>query len=404
MDQSENRAESKTAAEKQTGPGEASGSKRSHPLTPVRTPWTVRWREFRVSALPLIVFCAGVVVAVFSWQQIGTSTGVTGMGEGVRSTVSSPFPARLHQLMVQPYQIVEVGDVVAVIMPNDPRVELDLLQMEFDLAQMQLQPSIAEENAMNFEQIRIDLLQNKADLAIAKVNLGLAENQVRRNAPLFKEKLVSEDIYDISLKTRDMYAAQVFEKSNAVAQIEMRLSELGILGLPQTGATNSLMLETLARLRALQAAAVTNWGPITLKAPISGMVTSISRRDGENLIQGEQIMILSSLNSDRVVAYLRQPYPVDPNPGMEVTMTTRERHPRKFSGAITEIGAHVEIITNALAFIRPGLLVDAGLPLIVSLPEGAHIRPGEIVDVSFRKPDPNGGDSVRSGEQHALMK
>lgn len=344
--------------------------------------------------LPLVVFGAGIGVAMMCWKQIGTSTGIMGVGEGIRSTVSSPLPARVHQLLVQPYQVVEAGDAVAVIVPNDPRVELDLLQTELDLARIQLQPTIAEENAMNFEQIRVDLWRTKAEVAIAKVNLERAENQVRRNEPLFKEKLVSEDIYDLSVKTRDMYAAELLAKSNAVVQIEKRVGELEVLGLPQSGASNTMVLNTLARLRTLQTAAVTNWGPITLRAPVTGMITSITRRDGENVIQGEPLVGISSLNSERVVGYLRQPYPIEPDLGMEVTMTTRERKPRKFSGVVTEIGAHVEVITNALAFVRPGTLVDAGLPLVISLPDNVHVRPGEIVDLNFRKPRPTDRTTV----------
>jgi multidrug resistance efflux pump len=404
VEPSENRAENKLA-EKQPVAAEARRSaRRERPLTPVRTPWSVRWREFRVSVLPLTVFSAGVAVAAICWQQVGTSTGVAGIGEGIRSTVSSPLPARLHQLLVRPYQLVQAGDAVAVIVPTDPRIELDLLQTELDLARLQLQPSIAEENAMNFEQIRVDLWRTKAELAVAKVNRERAENQVRRNEPLFREKLVSEDIYDLSAKTRDMYAVEVFEKSNAVAQIEKRVAELEGLGLPQTGATNSLLFATLARLRALQTAAASNWAPITLRAPLSGMITSVSRRHGENVIEGEPLIGISSLHSERVVGYLRQPYPLEPDVGMEVTMTTRERKPRKFSGVLTEIGAHVEIITNALAFVRPGSLVDAGLPLIVSLPDAVQIRPGEIVDISFRTPRLNPAAPGRAREQQALMR
>ncbi len=391
-------------AEEQTGLAEPKPSRRARSLAPVPIPWSVRWREFRVSLLPLIVFCAGAAVAVICWRQVGTSTGVAGIGEGIRSTVSTPFPAQLRELLVRPYQVVREGEPVAVIVPNDPRIEIDLLQVELDLARMQLQPSVAEENAMNFEQIRVDLWRTKAELAIAKVNLERAENQVRRNEPLFRDKLVSEDIYDLSAKTRDMYGVEVFEKSNAVAQIEKRVAELEVLGLPQTGATNLLTLHTLARLRALQSAVATNWAPITLRAPISGMVTSVSRREGENVIEGESLIGISSLYSERIVGYLRQPYPLQPDVGMEVVMTTRERKPRRFSGFISEIGAHVEIITNSLAFVRPGTLVDAGLPLIVNLPDDAQIRPGEIVDLSFRKPRSSDGAAARAREQHALMK
>lgn len=349
-----------------------------------------------------MIFCAAVAVAITCWRQVGTSTGMTGMGEGIRATVSTPFSVRLQTLLVKPYQTVVAGEPVAVVVPSDPRIEFDLLQTELSLSRLLLQPTIAEENAMNFEQIRVDLLRTKADLAIAKVNLERAENQVKRNEPLFKEKLVSEDIYDISMKTRDMYAVEVLERSNAVAQIEKRVGELQTLGLPQS-ATNSLLSVTLDRLRALQLAAASNLAPITLTAPVDGMVMSISRRAGENVIQGEPILGINSSTSDRVVGYLRQPYPMQPEIGLEVAMITRERNPRKFTGVITEIGAQVEMITNALAFVRPGFLVDAGLPVIISLPKNAPLRPGEIVDLSFRKPRQS-ENARRADEEHAAIK
>lgn len=354
--------------------------------------------------LPVLVFSLGVVIVVLCWQQIGTATGVAGVGEGVRTSVSTPFPARVQQMLVQPYQVVNLGDPVAVIVPNDPRVDIDLLQTELAVASLQLQPTIAEDNAMNFEQIRVDLLRTKAELAIAKVNLERFENQVRRNTPLFKEQLVSEDIYDLSVKTRDMYAVEVLEKSNAVAQIEKRLGELETLGLPQTAGTNSFLTLTLARLRALQNSATTNWGPIILRAPITGMITSIMRQEGENVIAGEPLVGIGSLESHRVVGYLRQPYGAMPDVGDDVVMTTRERQPRKFTGQVTEIGAHVEIITNALAYIRPGSLVDAGLPVIVRPQQGVRLRPGEIVDLSFRAATPTTLSGNDRNPEHASIK
>jgi multidrug resistance efflux pump len=394
---SENRAQTEPAS-KQT----VAGRPTSRWATPVPTPWYVRWREFRATILPPLVFCAGVVVAVICWRQIGTATGVAGMGEGVRASVTTPFPARLQQLLVQPYQVVKIGDPIAIIAPNDPRIDIDLLQTELAVARLQYQPTIAEENAMNFEQIRVDLLRTKAELSIAKVNLERFENQVRRNTPLFKEQLVSEDIYDLSLKSRDLYAVEVFEKSNAVAQIEMRLRELETLGLPQV-VTNSPLLSTLFRLRGLQESAVTNWGPITLRAPIHGMVTSILRQEGENVIAGEPLASLASLESHRIVGYLRQPYNAMPEIGTEVVMTTRERQPRRFSGHVTEIGAHVEVITNALAYIRPGSLVDAGLPVIIRPQEGFRLRPGEVVDLSFRLRPANTASPRSENSEHTAL-
>ncbi|HTD66551.1 MAG TPA: hypothetical protein VK846_08490 [Candidatus Limnocylindria bacterium] len=387
--------------------------KRDRPRSyePVPMPLSVRWREFRVTLLPVTIFILSTTGAYWLWQQTATATGVAGMSEGLRSVVASPRAAIVQRVLVRPFQMVNAGDPVVVILPVDPNAELGLLQAELDIARLALQPSIAEDNAMNFEQIRVDLLQTKAELAMAKVNVERLENQVRRNAPLFAEKLVSEDIYDLSLKTRDMFLAEVFEKSNAVVHIEKRLEELQSLGLPQTLTTNSGINVTLNHLRSLRAQIATNWTPIVLTAPIAGMVSSVTHQAGETAIEGEPLVGINSFISERVVGYLRQPYSIEPEIGMEVVLVTRERKPRRFVSAITQVGAQTEIITNALAFIRMGALVDSGLPIAVGIPPGIQIRPGEILDLSFRRARANDGGmpgeplpSSFSREQHATTK
>jgi len=111
------------------------------------------------------------------------------------------------------------------------------------------------------------------------------------------------------------------------------------------------------------------------------MVSFVHRQAGENVVEGEPLISINSLWSDRLVGYMRQPFPVDPKVGMEVTVTTRDAKRQEFRSEITQVGAQVEVITNALAFVRTGFLVDAGLPVVVGLPPGVQVRPGEIVDL-----------------------
>jgi multidrug resistance efflux pump len=353
-------------------------------LTPIPTPMTQRWRDFRIQILPLVVFVVVVVAVIGLWWQMGGSGHLAGVAEGVRSTVTSPQAGLLQEVNVQPYQIVQQGDAIAVVQTRDPQVALDLLQSQLAISRLRLQPSLAEQNAMNFEQVRVDLLRTKSELAVAKVNLARLENEVRRNEPLRREKLVSEDIYDLSLKTRDMFKAEIETKTQAIAEIEQRMQELRGIGVPGSPSSNDLAQATLAQLDSMQASASSNFGPIVLRAPISGMVNTIYRQRGESVVEGEPLIAINSHWADRIVGFLRQPYPLDPAVGMSVHVTTRERKPRKFWSEVTQVGTHVEVITNSLAFIRQGSLVDAGLPVVVDIPRGLQVRPGEAVDITFR--------------------
>jgi hypothetical protein len=66
---------------------------------------------------------------------------------------------------------------------------------------------------------------------------------------------------------------------------------------------------------------------------------------------------------------------------MRVTVVTRAGSRQQFSLSVTHIGAQVEVITNVLAFVHQGTLVDVGLPIVMDLPVHSRIRPGELVDL-----------------------
>ncbi len=357
------------------------------PLPPIPTSPRLLWREFRMRVVPWL-FLSGLVAAIaVMWTRVNIGQSIVGVGEGERALITSPQPGLLRELKVRPYQLVNQGEPIAVVHPADPRVPLDLLRLELDLQRLRLQPTLPEQNAMNYERVRSDLLRIKSELAVAKVNLERAQNEVDRNKPLYEEKLVSEDIYDLSLKTRQAFEAEVAEKTAAVREMEQRMEELRSLGEPEATDAGDQFQQLLSRLDAAQSLAASNWGPVTLVAPISGMVSAVQRQQGEYILDGEPLVVVHSLWSDRVIGYLRQPYPIDPEIGLPVKVTTRTHAREQFWTSISQIGAQVDIITNALAYVRQGSLVDVGLPIVIDLPSQSRIRPGEIVDLWIKPAD-----------------
>lgn len=351
------------------------------PLPVVRTPFSTYWREFRFQVFPVLFFGALLAAIVILWRQAGLGGTSSGLGQGVQSIVSCPQAGRLQKVLVGPYQIVEAGEPLALIVPEDPQARLDLLRAELALLQLRRQPSVAEDNAMNFEQIRIEWLRTKSELAVARVNLERAENECRRNEPLRRDQLISEDVYDLSVKTRDALKAEVAEKTFAESLIQRRLAALESLGVPEAQEDSGATPRMHSRLEAMQATIATQTEPIVLTAPRRGMVQALYRQENEFVLAGDSLFAIHSLHSDFIVGYLRQPYPLEPKVGLKVQVTTRERLRRQFWSQIVQVGSQVEVITNALAYVRPGTLVDAGLPFQVSLPKGVDIRPGEIVDL-----------------------
>ena len=355
-------------------------------LTPIPTSWTTRWSLIRQQVLPFLAFAMVTVGVVVTWQQVATGN-LAGMAEGAYSLVSSPQNAVLETLLVEPFTSVTAGQPLAVLVPTDPRAAFDLWQAELTRERLHAEPSVAEANAMSFERFRTDLLRVQSELEVARVNLQRAEREVLRYTPLRQENLLSEDLFELSQSARDALRAEVESKEKMVNLLQGRAAALQSLGVPNTNLpTKSTQLGHLERLRA---AALTNLAPVTLFAPRSGLVQGIFRQPGEHVVLGEPILQISPWRSDRIVGYARQPYPFTLRPGLKVDVITREQPRRQFTSEIAQVGARLEVITNALAFVRPNTLVDSGLPFVVRLPADLDLRPGEIVDLRVHPEEPD---------------
>ena len=349
--------------------------------SPIRPTPQVLWSEFRLRVVPVLCFAALAAVGFLLWSRYLSTQTFAGLGEGARASVASPQGGWLQELKVAPYQLVNQGDPIAVVQPVDPQVPLDFLQAELQLARLEQEPSLAAQNAMNYERVRVEMLRLRVEVAETRINLRRAENELQRNQRLHEQRLLSDDLYDLSLQTRDALAAEVGEKAKAVEEMEGRLKKLQLLGDPDTPGVDDKAQALLSRLEKARTATATNWGPVTLRAPISGMVSYINRQPGEYVLEGEPFVAVHSLWSDRVVCYLRQPHPLDPDVVQKVRITTRTAERQQFWTTVSHVGAQVEVITNTLAFVRQGALVDVGLPVIVNLPPETRIRPGEVVDM-----------------------
>lgn len=371
-------------------------------LTPVPIPASARWREFRTRLLPLLVVSGLVATIAFLWQNHVGQAAMQGVGEGVRSNVTAPQTVRIQEWLVEPYTIVAAGTPLVVVAPADARADFDQLRSMMEIEQLRSQPSQAEDNAMNFERVRIEQLKTKSELAVARVKLEQAERDVARNVALYREKLVSQDLYESALSVRDALKAEVEEKARSTAQIDQRLENLRSIGEPGFSTAPGAGA-WLARLEKAQLAATKNLEPQTLVAPISGMVSPLLRQAGEFVPAGEPMLTISSVRAEHVVAYLRQPYRFSPQVGMTAQVTTRTAQRQAFISQIAQIGAQVEVLTNALALMRPGQLVDMALPVIVPVPPGVNIRPGEIVDIIITEPpaqnDTPTGQTLSPGRQ-----
>jgi len=328
--------------------------------------------------LPLVVFGVAAVSAAVLWQHQGGGRTFIAMGDGPRAMVLAPQAGSLVEWLVPSYAEVRRGEPVAVLRGFDPRAALDRERLHLDRMRMQAEPALSEVRAVDLERIRLELARIRSELAIATVRLDFATREVNRLEPLFQEKLITETTMELSRSTRDMNAAEVREKERLMQEVEGRLRTLEAGGQPvaATEAEKDVSAPNIASTEPILEDAIT-----TLVAPIDGTIGPWLRRPGEFLVEGEPVVSVQGPHAERIIGYMRQPFAFDPEAGMPVQVVRRTSSRDRFSSVIQHVGSHFENITNALAFIREGSLMDMGLPVVVELPPDQAIRPGEIVDV-----------------------
>lgn len=350
------------------------------PLPPIPTPPRQWWMLFCQRALPVATFAAALVATAVLWKFQGVGRSFVAVGDGARTHVLAPQTGTLVDMLVPPFAEVRQGTPLAIVREYDPRAALDRTRLRLDVARLRALPSLADSRAVDLERIRLELARIRSELATARVRHEFASREVDRLEPLLRGQLIAENTFEISRATRDMNAAEVQEKERLLHEIQTRLRVL------ESGQSPSLATSPAdippPPVPDFDLDSLDDPGPVTtLTAPIDGVVGSWLRRPGEFVVEGEPLLAVHAPRAERLVGYLRQPVGFDPQAGMEVRVTRRSLRRQQFQTTIRHVGSQFETITNALALVRDGVLLDVGLPVVIDLPDDHSIRPGEMVDI-----------------------
>ena len=351
-------------------------------------PWRRRWHDARMRVIPVVVFLAAMVMVGFLWEDFIAAPTLVGQAEPVRASVSSYKPGVLAELNVTRFKFVKAGDPVGRVLVSDPRLlasSLAVIQAEIEVLRATMEPIAAQQRtAISFNRLRLDWMDQRARLATSRVNLQFAEAEFGRNEELFNQKLVSQSVYELARATRVRYRGEVAELSSLVKEMEQNSSWLQLTNTMDLSKVSEDPLRTAialqeSRLRLTES----ELSPITLLAPVDGMVDLVYHRSGEAVTAGEPIVMIATEHSVRIVGYLRAPILHEPKVGMTVQVRTRGPTREVGSATILEIGTQMEPIAAALQPPVRVANVDLGLALSISLPANVRIRPGELVDLTL---------------------
>jgi HlyD family secretion protein len=356
---------------------------------PIPIPIRQRWRELRIRILPAVVFAVAVCLLGLLWSGNVTSRTLLGQAEPVLANVSCYKPGILSELNVSRFQKVKAGDVLGKVMITDPKIlasSLAVIQAEIEALQANMRPVLAQQrNAMDYDQLRLDWMRQRTQLATARVNLDLADTEFHRMEELMKDKIIAQRVYDQARAARDRLQNEVENLSKLVEEGE---ASFRTLQLTNGNDISKVSADPLRAAIAVQESKLhlteAELSPITLRAPIDGIVSTIFHRAGESVTAGQPILAVATLNPVRIVGYLRPPIAKEPRPGMSVEVRTRGVPREHGAGKIVEVGTQMEAIPATLLGPVHFANTEQGLPIDISLPPGLKVRAGELVDIVLR--------------------
>jgi multidrug resistance efflux pump len=358
---------------------------------PIPTPWPQRLRELRIQAAPVIVFACALVAIAYFWRATATPVSFQGEVQALTSQVTAPCAGTLETVLVEPFQRVDEGDLVAwisVLPAERLQAALAVLQAEIELSRRGgFAPALDQQrNLINWLNMHQDLLQARATLASLRVRKAHARRDADRLRQLADQQHVAFTEYDRVQSIHDALAA---EEAGYVALVDSLTTDLERSKPPSAdgdGTAAALRAELdwqEKRLRQLEA----DMAPVALRAPQAGLVSMIHpdgsrqfRGAGEFVREGDVLFTIRANRAEFIVGYLREPIAVEPRQGMRVEVALRGGRRTRAEAHIIEVGAQFEAVQPA--FQRTVLArEERALPLLISLPPELPLRPGELVDL-----------------------
>ena len=350
-------------------------------LPPIPTPVSQRWREFRIQVLPLIIFVFVFASVVFLWRNFVAPTGIVGEVEAIKADVISLQDGMVARLGVDRFEFVEAGQEIGEITSSSEEfMKASIAAIEADLRVMDTRISLDERrNKQSFTGMQMDLWRERVQLAQDKAQLIQASNSFKRAEQQYnlEPRIISPDEYDIAKAAFDNLQSSVAERTQLVADMNEALAAVKPTASPED---RDPVAEAIAtKIKELEE----TLKPVKIKSPMSGVVSVIYHRPGEKVVRGIPILTVTAQHSDRIVGYLRQPINTLPTTNDMVVVSTRAQKRQYATGKIIRVGTQMELINPALLSTDSNR-IEVGLPILVSVPEGMTLVPGEFVDLAIK--------------------
>jgi len=338
------------------------------------------------------VVLATTIAVVLIWNANLVPSTIVGEVQGVDANVISVTSGQLAEVNVAQFDRVARGQALGKVRVTSPETLAAMLATASADLQVLRVRMIQDQGRSDHEylQLRVNLLDQKILLETTKIRLEQAEKEFGRMSNLFTADVIQPGLrengdvgYEVALRDRDALRIELDEKTKLVAETEQMLVPLRPTAVPSRNPAVNDAID--AAIAAKEEELRQTEGVQVLKSPIDGIVTSVLRRAGENIVSGEVLLTVSSDRPQRIIGYVRQPLAFVPKEGDRVEVRTRNAHLQRASAAVLKVGPRLELFSQPLRIRGFDSSQERGLPILINLPEGLNVHSGEIVDLILQR-------------------
>jgi multidrug resistance efflux pump len=377
-------------------------------LQPIETPISQRIVDFKRRYLPMLVWSVAAVACAVMLTGRATRFDYIGLARSTQYVVSSSETGRLETLLVDEYDYVEAGDVVAKLDDSEvtarierSRATIRQLGAELDaararlLADNQLDQAGWQNQLRRFEtdeeDRRLAALELRVTIESDEIELERLALELKRATPLLETGLMGQQEFESVRLMRDAVRTRISENRILLAQTEsefrtaMMRRESFEKDLPITPAEVPLLQplrEAIEvenqRLREIH----TRREATILRSPITGQVSSILCRRGQTVVPGEAILTVADGRVTEILAYLDESDSAGARKNLPVLVASRSRPDRVAESFVVRVGPDVELLPERLW--RQSSTPQYGRAVVIAAVPGLELTPGELLTVRLR--------------------
>lgn len=292
---------------------------------------TEQWQPKKASPLKsllvLILIACGVLGILYVWKLPPFQTSLVETNNayvrGKTTLVSSKVGGYVQEVLVNDYQTVEAGQVIARIEPKTYLAQVE--QAKANLATQQANLSKIQQSR---EATRAAVNVHQATIESAEATLHNAQLEFKRQAELMKSNSTSKQQYDLALANLKKAQAAISQ-----AKAQKQVAEQDVLNV---AANEKAAQAAVENAQAGLVLAQDNLTHTEIKAPVAGKLGEIGVKQGQLLNTGSNLVYLVPPET-WVVANLKETDMSGIRLGQSATIKVDALHGVEFKGKIVEI-------------------------------------------------------------------